>query len=607
MDDVRGVHFIQTIDEAAECARWLSTRGTVATDTETHGLDPHRDPVRLVQLGDAHEAWVAPVEHERSWAGFIGDLLGRFDGRVVCHNLKFDERMLRRWLDVKLDPTRVDDTMLMSKVIEPLRSAALKSLAAQLVDPRARALDAQLDDAFKTSGFTWETVPVDFHMYWLYAGIDTILTYRVYERLEAELDATSRRAYELELQAALVCARLEDAGVLIDRDFTVQRHSQLIEYVANLGHFTMKNWGVSAGSNAQVIERLKDFGYSFEKRTKLGREALDKDVLEAIDHPLADAVLKRRQAQKVASTYLQNFITDSTYDGRIHPRINTSGARTGRMSMQNPNLQNLPRSNSDNPLGKAVRDCVVAQDDHVLLMCDFDQVELRLFTTFSRDIELTAAFGADDIFTEMCRQIFNDPTIQRNDSRRQLTKNAMYARIYGAGNAKFAVTAGVPLSEAERFNALLDLNYPGIRRFQQEIDREAQRRLRDEGVAYARSPLTGRRFVLDDERAVYKLTNYLVQGSAAEVLKLKLVELAQAGLQDYMRLPVHDEIILEVPRELLLGVAHTVHDVMNDADLFSIPITASVAVGHRWGSKADTTPDRVDDVLRRLDTEAAGA
>lgn len=587
LDDVYGVHLVTTSDEAAECARWLSTRDVIAVDSETHGLDPHRDPVRLVQLGDAYEAWAIPVEGWRSWAGLVNDLLGRFDGRIVCHNLKYDERMLRRWLDVKLDPTRVDDTMLMSKVLEPLRSAALKSLAAQLVDPRARALDAQLDEAFRHSGYTWGTVPVDFHMYWLYAGIDTILTYRVYEQLDRQLDETTRQAYELELQAALVCARLEDSGVLIDRDFTVQRHSQLTEYVANLGTFCRQHYGVSAGSNGQVIDVLKDAGYSFEKRTKLGREALDKEVLEEIDHPLADAVLKRRQAQKIASTYLQNFITDSTYDGRIHPRINTCGARTGRMSMQNPNLQNLPRQNSGNPLGKAVRDCVVAPDDHVLLMCDFDQVELRLFTSLARDVELTAAFGADDIFTEMCRQIFNDPTIQRDDSRRQLTKNAMYARIYGAGNAKFAVTAGVPLSEAERFNALLDLNYPGIRRFQQEIDREANRRLRDEGVAYARSPLTGRRFVLDDERAIYKLTNYLVQGSAAEVLKLKLVELAQAGVLNYMRLPVHDEIILEAPLDEVDNIAHTVLGVMNDDSLFSIPITASLATGRRWGTKQD--------------------
>lgn len=585
LDDVQ-VHLVDSFEEAQACAEWFTTAETVAVDTETHGLQPHRHPIRLLQAGDDRTAWVFPIEQPRSWAGFALEQLQRFSGTVVCHNLKFDQRMIRQWLGHEFDQTRLHDTMLMSRVLDPTRSAALKRLAGNLVDPRAAAMDATLHEAMKTSGYTWADVPLDFSYYWFYAGMDCILTRRVYDQLALRVEAECPQAYQLELVAANVCGHMEDHGVKIDVQRAQTKHDELMTYVDDVAGWCQSQYGVNPGQNAKVIEVLQDAGFTFTTLTRGGALALDKEVLSVVDHPLAHAVLSRRQAQKVARTYLRHFAEEVDLNDRLHPSINTCEARTSRMSMSEPNFQNLPRSSESNPLSTIVRSCVVPAEGHTLMMCDFDQIEWRLFASLSQDPGLIAAFEADDFFTEMCRQVFNDPSIQKSDPRRQIIKNAMYARIYGAGTAKFAWTAGITEEDAKQFTALLDHKYPAIRRLQQSLDAQGRRHLESEGIAYLTGPLYGRRFVLDDD-AIYKLVNYLIQGTAAEVLKLKLIQLAQAGLERYLVVPVHDEIILEVPDEEVEEVAHAVHSVMNDDTMFAVPLTASLATGPRWSDKVD--------------------
>lgn len=586
MIDEAQVHLVDNVDEAGELARWLSERRLVAVDTETTGLG-HEDRVRVVQVGDGQTAWVVPVEAPGSWGGLVLSLLGRYTGTVVMHHAKFDVGKLTTSLGLDIPADRLHDTMLQARVLEPTRSAALKNLASRYVDSRAAFAQADLDEKLKGGGHTWETVPITFEPYWFYAGLDTILTYRLHEVLHPRVLAGPHLAYDLELTAALVCGGMERHGALIDRPYALEQRGLLEERIAYAGRWCEEHYGVKPGSNQAVARVLVDAGFDLDKRTPNGGIMLDKEVLEAVDHPLARTVLKRRQAQKVVSAYLRHYCDDLASDGRIHPSINTCEARTGRMSMSNPNLQNLPRQSEANPASEIVRRCVVPAPGHVLLLCDFDQIEMRIFAHLSRSPDLLGAFGEDvDFFTVMTREIFGDPSIVKKDPRRQTTKNAMYATIYGAGTEKFAWTAGITVDEAKRFKALLDFRYPAIRQLQQQIETTSRARYEGEGEAYVTSPLTRRRFTLDDD-AYYKLMNYLIQGTAAEVLKMKLVELQLAGLGDYLVCPVHDEVILEVPLDELEDVARTVHRVMNDPNLFTVPITAGLATGASWGAKRD--------------------
>lgn len=588
------VHLVDNVETAYECKRWLSTLDYVAVDSESTGLDKDRDYARIVQFGDARQSYVVPID-QPGWAGLAVELMTTFQGRFVAHNLVYDDAMLKNSIGVGFPEGRSDDTRLMAHVVSSTGSLALKNLAVKHVDPRAKMFQDQLGDAFgKGGGWTWATVPITYEPYWSYAGVDTILTTQLYEYLQPIVQAEAPASYELELAVAWVCERMERKGALIDRAYVARLAEQMEEYVVAAEHWCQQNYGIYPGSNRDVIAYFQSQNYPFTRYTKGGQIQLDKHVLKEIDHPLAQVVLQRRQAQKMVSTYLSTYLDKSQRDGRVHPSINTvggigkspfepgggKGVRTGRMSASDPNLQNVPiRGHAS----KTIRRSFVVPDDHVWVKCDADQIEMRGMAHMARDQGMIDAFNSDgDFFVNIARVIFNEPDFQKSDPRRQLVKNGGYAKIYGAGIEKFAETAGVPEQVAADFMRDFDALYPGVPRWTREVERLARQRLADEGEAYVRSPLTGRKHTAD-ERKLYPLVNYVVQGTAGEILKMKIVEADRAGLGEYMLFPVHDEIDFEVPREDLAVFQKTLLDVVNDDKLLSVPLTWSAEVGPNWG------------------------
>lgn len=589
LDNVK-LHFVDNIDDAFEMMRWLSSRDVhdvMATDTETTGLVIGQDRVKLAQLGGREHGWAIPWH---SWNGLYKEAISRYEGDILMHNAKFDAGMVDNQgeTSVHIPRHRIKDTRIMSHVLEPHMSTALKNQASRHVDASAAGLQADL----KNTAWTFATVPVDYQPYWTYGALDTVLTVQLYDHHWPliQSDAGSRDAFELENAYQWVAEKMERNGVFIDKDFTQQQYDKFVTYVEQATKWVMDTYKVKPGSNAAIIKILQEAGYEFTKATASGAVALDKEVLNGIDHPLAQTILKRRQLQKLASTYLLHYLTELDDNGLIHPSINTLGARTSRMSMERPNFQNLPRKSQTNPAATAVRNCVRTryyESGGSLLMCDFDQVEMRLLAHFSEDEGLIAAFHSpQDFFVRLARDIYADETIEKTDPRRQLTKNTGYANIYGAGVAKAAQTAGVPVESMATSMKAFHTLYPRVKVFQNAVEQAAWRRQKSEGVGYARTALTRRKMVADLNK-VYALVNYLIQGSAAEVFKDKQLQLDAAGLGRYMMVPVHDEIILDVPESERDDAIATLRDIMNDRTTFRVPITASVSGGERWGEKVE--------------------
>jgi DNA polymerase-1 len=298
---------------------------------------------------------------------------------------------------------------------------------------------------------------------------------------------------------------------------------------------------------------------------------------------LADTTLKYRKALKVANTYFSNFITDNI-DGYVHPSINTMGARTGRMSIQNPALQTLPKG--DDTVRRAF---LPKDDDHVIITSDLDQVEFRMFATLSQDPNLIQLFlradaTGSDPFTEIGREIYQDPTMEKSDRRRALIKGVVYGRLYGAGIAKQALTAGVAEEQMRAVSDSFDTRFPGMQGFQKAVEARGLERLEAEGTGYVNT-WTGRRLPCDDDR-VYTLVNYLIQGGAAEVFKSNLVKLDQADLTDLLIVPVHDEIVLNAPRKDAEEIKRIVKECMTTTEGWAVPLTADVEGPlENWGVK----------------------
>jgi DNA polymerase-1 len=583
-----------------EFLRWLSTRDVVGFDTESTGINVDIDRVRMVQFGDDHHGWSIPFER---WGGVVATAVARYTGIYVAHNSPFDYRLCYNE-GIKLPKHKMRNTRMMAHVLSSTDPLALKILATKHVDPRAAIGQQELDKGMNAHGYTWATVPADFEPYWFYGGLDPVLTYQLDQMLYPRVMAEAPYSYDLEVATEWVCEKMERRGVLVDQEYVKQFESELLEFMESAEQWCQQWYGVHPGANSKIIPLLQRDGVVLTKRTKGGALSLDKEVLSQLDsHPLARAVWDHRRASQAVGTYLRNYIKFSARDGFIHTRINTvggtnknpfepggagQGVRTGRMSSSDPNLQNVT---TRGVFGSKIRNSFISREEHTWIKADADQIESRIFATRSRDRGMLDAFQSpEDFFVVLARQIFNDPTLVKSDKRRQPTKNSIYAKLFSAGPTQFARTAGMRLPDgqfdiagATRFLHRLDQLYPGISRYAKEIERTALQNLANYGEAFIRSPRTNRKYVADRNK-LYPLLNHSIQGEAGEILKLKIVQMDAAGLGEWMTLPVHDEINLDVPNAEVKDALHILRNTLNDDTLLAVPLTWSVAIGHRWGS-----------------------
>jgi len=601
LNDVK-LHLVDNVDTAREFISWLGERrphNAIAIDTETgenpggerkDALSPWHGQLRLVQVGDGMTGWAIPW---KEWAGVFYEAMDKFDGPIVCHNIAFEAR----WFDVhstwKMPWGRAHDTMIMAHIIDPLGSGALKRLSSLYVDGRAAAMQETLDTSLITNGWTWGTVPTNFQPYWAYGALDTVLTMRLWEMFWEKCGPGQpyHKAYELEMAARKIVTRMEINGARIDLDYSKRKFDELTSYAESVKDWAKKTYnGVSITSNIQLVRLFESMGAEITSFTPSGQRSADKDQLAllAIDgNPevknLAEIVLKQRKADKLANTYFANFLNDNV-NGFVHPSVKTLGARTSRMSIQNPALQTLPKGDA------TVRTAFIPKDkDHVIITSDLDQVEFRMFASLSKDPNLITLFNradatGSDPFTEIGREIYNDPTMQRSDKRRNLIKGTVYGRLYGAGVAKQALTAGVAETQMRQTSDAFDMRFPGMALFQKQIEDAGMRRLREEGQGYVYT-WTGRRLPCDEDRA-YTLVNYLIQGGAAEVFKANLIKLDQADLTELLIVPVHDEIVLNAPREDAQEIMQIVKQCMTTTEGWDVPLTSGIdGPMETWGDK----------------------
>lgn len=580
LENVR-LELVDTIDKAFEFKRWLGERRRVlGVDTESGGLKPEKHRLRLVQFGDLDTGWAVPWE---LWGGVALEALNTYDGDLVLHNSSHDCRFLQTHAQWNVPWNRIGDTLAKAHLVDPARPKGLKPLADRLVDARASAGSAMLDRTMTTNRWTWDTVPIDHPHYWVYGALDPVLTCHIDEKLDPVIaQRRYERAYDLEMGAVRVCANMMLKGVRIDLEYCERKARELRAWVLTARNWIKETFGVdNATSNAQVLKRLQADGIEFTKLTESGNNfALDKEVLESIDHPLAKYVTAIRRAEKICGSYLENFSEMVGPDGRVHPSINPLGARTSRMSISDPALQTLMR---DDP---TVRDAFIPSEGNVIIACDADQIEARLATHFAKDPGLIAAFlSENDFFCEIASQIHRRE-IKKGDRLRQITKNTVYGKIYGAGTETIARTAHITMDVARAFIMAFDDHFPGISNLMTDVVNVAHQRYLTEGRSYVRTPL-GREIPVDGKDARdYALVNYLIQGHAAEILKRGLLDLDAAGLGDYMILPVHDEVLLDVPASEADAVRATVERVLTDSSTYAVPLTWSADIyPDRWGDK----------------------
>lgn len=586
LNDVQ-LHLVQSLDDAFAMKEWASQRREtpLAFDTETSGIDPARERVRLVQLGDEMHGWAVPFE----WAGAAIEVMREYDGGLVAHNSGFDIRHLESTFGFKVPWHKVHDTMTIAALTDPTRPKGLKPLSARLIDPRATAGQKLLDDGMKANGWTWATVPADFPPYVFYAALDPVLTARIYRQLAPHIFETCPEAYDLERAVTPLLCGMMDAGLLLDRPYVEENLHKLRNAIAKMRAWLRNVHGVDSLMSARQIDAaLSAHGIEVSGRTSTGMPSITKEVLDAIAvsqevpeaaRDLARIILRARHAEKLAGTYLENFLEIMAPDGAIHPAIQQLQARTGRSSCTDPNLQNLPRDDV------VIRGAFIPHPGNALISVDASQIELRIAAHVCQDQNLIAAIqeadeNGTDIYATIATMLFGTP-VEKKDPRRQATKSSAYTKIYGGGVKKIAMTIGLPYADAKRMNDMFDERFPMLTSKAGELVATA-RHQQNAGITPHTRTDTGRYLPCDPSRS-YALLNYLVQATAAEELKRAITRLGSAGFAENLRLPVHDEVILEVKADEADDALKRILDVVREDHRYAVSVPWDGAVmRERW-------------------------
>jgi DNA polymerase-1 len=318
--------------------------------------------------------------------------------------------------------------------------------------------------------------------------------------------------------------------------------------------------------------------------TEKNNISLDTDVLKSISSqnvwysPVADAVDRLRDLHKTRVTYFDSFLEFADSSNRIHTSINPMKAITARMSSERPNLQNIPARKH----GKMVRDSFLAGPGNKLISADFDQIEYRIMVSRAGEERLINAInGGQDLHTYMTSVVYKKPYEDVLPAERSVMKNATFAFLYGAGDAKFALMSGISVNDAVAFRHLYSVEFPAIDRYSQMIMQSA----RTSGAA--RTTYLGRNQVVVGRDKLYKLLNYVTQGEAGDVLKRKMVELSMTDAGKHMLLPIHDEILFEMPSEDAEEIKRIIEETMPENEAFDVPLSVGADIIDRWGNKYD--------------------
>ena len=575
------VHSVRSEEDASRAHALLDSGCRIAFDTETSGVG-YFDELRLVQFSDRNDAYVFEP-------GDFPDLVHKLATHPnrLAHNANFDANHLARFtgLPVATVLNGVTDTFLLSKLRDPRRRQdgnklghGLKDLVEHFINADFPDGDKVLKEKFRANGWNsttgWANICINDVDYRRYAGLDCLGLWPLGGELEHEVELlglSSLVAFDHRVNS--ICAEMRETGFLVDLDYTKQVAAELEANCESLAS-KARLFGIeNLNSRAQIQEALLSRGCELKKRTPSGELAVDGDVLKGLDDEVAQLVTAYRDDAKALSTWVKPFLEHGAHDGRLHAQINSMEAKTFRMSITNPALQTLPKKDW------RIRSCLTADEGHVLIACDFSQVELRVMAALSKEQRMLDMFlDGQDLHSQVAKRLYGDDFTSEQRSR---AKTVNFGVSYGQGATSLAESLGISKGEARATIDRFFRNFPRLHRW---IDNNTEM-VRDRRPRV--TTMTGRVIPVDVGRGkAYAASNYLIQSLAGDIFKDRLIALHDAGLGPMLRLPVHDEIILSAPIEDAEEVARLVEDTMSD-ELMGCPITAEAEIlpGHSWGSK----------------------
>ena len=522
---------------------------------------------------------------------FLRPVLENATYQKVGQNIKYDLKVFKRY-GINLKGISFD-TMVASALLHPASSShSLDDLAFTHLSHRMIPIKDLIGIGSKQ--ITMDLVPLP--QITEYACEDVDITLQLKGKFESELRAEGLTDIfrNIEIPLVPVLADMELTGIQVDGDYLKQLSQKFQERLDQKMDQIYAEAGQEFNINSpkqlgQILFEELDLPKNLTRRTKTGYSTNIR-VLQRLapHHPLPELILEYRSFAKLKSTYtdaLVGLINSDT--GRIHTSFHQAGVRTGRLSSSDPNLQNIPVRTTE---GREIRRAFVASDDdHVLIVADYSQIELRILAHLSGDDHLREAFGQDlDIHAQSASLIFGLPPDEIDADMRRQAKTMNYGIIYGVGAFRLSNELQIDFGEAQQLIDNYFQTYAGVRKYFDRIVAEAQEQ------EYV-TTLLGRRCYVPEIQAADRNTqefgkrvaiNAPMQGTAAELIKL-----AMLGIHDYLTkndkrtkllLQVHDELVLEAPKSEQTEILTEIKRLMENACQIDVPIKVDIHAGTNW-------------------------
>lgn len=594
-------HLADTPEKRAELLAILKRSKAFSYDSETTAIEaPQADLVGFSFAVKTFEAWYVPIPENRTEAQkIVEEFRPVFEDENIVkvgQNLKYDAVVLKNY-DCELRGPYWD-TMLAHYLLEPELRHNMNYMAETLLNYAPVKIEELIGEkkAGKKQG-SMRDVPLDIIKE--YAAEDADITLRLRDVLKPKLEEGGKQLVklfeEVETPLVKVLADIEHAGVRIDTDFLRAYSAELAVQIVALEEKILQEAGFNfnIASPKQVgealFERLK-IPYR-GKKMKSGQYSTDEEVLSELanEHPICADILAHRGLMKLKSTYVDALPTlVNPRSGRVHSSFNQALVASGRLSSQNPNLQNIPIRT---PEGRKVREAFVPRDaDHLIVSADYSQIELRLIAEISGDEAMLDAFQKGlDIHTATAAGVFGVPLDSVSSDQRRAAKTVNFSIIYGAGASNLSQQLGIKRTEAKELIDNYFRQYSGLRGYMTNIVEFAR------ANGYVETMLGRRRYLRDinsgngmmrsmSERMAI---NTPIQGSAADLIKVAMINIRQAmregGFRSQMILQVHDELVFDVRKDELARLKPLIVDKMTTAlPNLKVPILAEIGSGENW-------------------------
>lgn len=590
-------HLVDTPEKRSELVKELLQQESICFDTETTSIDATQaEMVGMSFAYKASEAYYVPVPADEAEARQIvqefKELFEDESIQKIGQNIKYDALVLR-WYDIEVKG-HYFDTMIAHYLLEPELRHNMDYMAETYLKYQPVSITTLIGKKGKNQLSMRDIEPEKVKDY---AAEDADITLQLKEHLAPWLNEEGLEPLYNDIEEPLVKAlvNLEYEGIRLDANYLNEYSKELESQIATLEKsiYDQAEVRFNIASPKQVGEVLFDkLGLPYRwRKTKSGQYSTNEEKLSELakDFPIVNDILSHRGLTKLKSTYvdaLPRMINPRT--GRIHSSFNQALAATGRLSSNNPNLQNIPIRTQE---GAKVREAFVPRDEnHVLLAADYSQVELRLIAEISGDEAMMEAFqSGKDIHRATAARVFEVPYEEVTKEQRYRAKTVNFSIVYGAGATNLSQQLDIKRAEAKELIEQYFSRYPGLKGYMDRAVAEA----RENG--YVKTLMGRRRYLRDiDSRngvirshAERNAINTPVQGSAADLIKIAMINInrifQEKQFKSKMILQVHDELVFDAHKDELETIKPIIEEEMKNAmPSLKVPLVVEMGIGENW-------------------------